>query len=160
MDLSILDYKCYGVWSHSWEWRIGCEGFDFNGYPIYHFSRVYDQSFRIYYDTGKKKWFGISPSGDHKLFIFLKAPRRFRPIPEVKEGAGQTVRVRCFTKWSEAHSLKIVPFNWINYKNAHTKTKWRVEDISMIILVMALRLRIHLPGEMLEAILRQLDIIR
>ena len=159
MDLSILDYSGYR--EYGWICNIKCKNFDEHGHPIYHLSLLNHPQYTIYYNVDMKEWYATCSPEHLMTFPVLKTPKRFHPVPVVEEDEDMLKNqcVQQFVAWSEAYSSKVVPYNRSNYKKARNRTIWLLKDISMIILVMANRSGISLPGEILESILSFLNII-
>lgn len=166
MDLSILVYNHYD--RGHFMGRIECVGFDHYGYPIYslELTSYYMYQRQIHYDTELECWIETSDDGFRVPFRHLGPPRRFHPLPSVWDEmiyGGQSNLDReiatCFYHWSKTYSSKIVSFSWTNYRKGNSRSRWLINDIAMIILVVVHRLQIRLPPEMLEAILGHLNII-
>ena len=138
MDLSILTYVSFE--NNSWRGRIECVGFDQHGFPYFQ-CQTWDHTVDIWYNSVDRRWTlkgwsakDLEPRSNYPMWILI-----FRQHKTYRD--------------------KIVPFSWKNMEIARNRSIWKIKDISRILVVVCLRLKILLPGEMLTTILSFLDII-
>ena len=159
MDLSILTYVSFE--NNSWRGRIECVGFDQHGFPYFQ-CQTWDHTVDIWYNSVDRRWtlkgWSAKDLEPRRLWPFVPFGLVWEKSLETPVASNYPMWILIFRQ-HKTYRDKIVPFSWKNMEIARNRSIWKIKDISRILVVVCLRLKILLPGEMLTTILSFLDII-